>query len=217
MKQGAIFDMDGLLFDTERLYRDSWEVIAQEFGLKHDPAFPKAVCGTSGAHMLEVIHQHYPTVDTKRFAESCIQRVRTITQTNVPVKSGAQEILQFLHTNGVKIAVASSSPKDAIVHHLKLTGLEPYFDAVVSGQDVKHGKPEPDIFLLAADILQLPAQECYVFEDGINGVKAGIAAGCPTVMIPDLTPPTEKCRQQCAGIFPDLLRARDAIADGSLL
>lgn len=216
MRAGAIFDMDGLLFDTERLYQDSWEVMAHEFGLIHDPDFPKAVCGTSGVHMHEVIHSYYPTVDAAAFAQGCIDRVDHITQTAVPVKNGAQEILQFFHENGVKIAVASSSPKDTIEHHLELTGLKQYFDAVVSGQDVTHGKPKPDIFLLAADMLQLSPQDCYVFEDGINGVKAGIAAGCATVMIPDLTPPTQLCEQHCVGIFRNLSEAKREIAQNKL-
>ena len=69
MKQGAIFDMDGLLFDTERMYRDSWKQSAQQFGLVHNPDFPRAVCGSSGAHMREIILQYYPQVDAKAFAE----------------------------------------------------------------------------------------------------------------------------------------------------
>lgn len=72
MKQGAIFDMDGLLLDTERMYRDSWKQSAQQFGLVHNPDFPRAVCGSNGAHMREIISQYYPQVDAKAFADDCI-------------------------------------------------------------------------------------------------------------------------------------------------
>ena len=74
----------------------------------------------------------------------------------------------------------------------------------MSGEQVEHGKPFPDIFLLAAQKLNLQAQDCYVFEDGINGVRAGIQAGCSTIMVPDLVPPTKELYEQCTGIYPSL-------------
>ena len=98
-----------------------------------------------------------------------------------------------------------------VEHNLELAGIAQYFDVVVSGQEVVYGKPEPDIFLLAAERLGLSPMDCYVFEDGINGVKAGLAAGCTTIMIPDLTPPTEELKHACAGIYSSLLEAKDAM------
>ena len=91
----------------------------------------------------------------------------------------------------MSIAVASSSGRDRILSNLRATGLERFFDAVVSGQQVERGKPEPDIFLLAAKEIGCPPEDCYVFEDSLNGVRAGMAAGCTTVMVPDLVPPPE--------------------------
>ena len=212
MKQGAIFDMDGLLFDTERLYRESWVAMAEQFGQTPDPAFPPAVCGTSGAHMLEVIRQYYPAVDAQAFARGCIARVDDLLAHSVPEKPGVHEILQFFRENGVRIAVASSSARGRIIDNLRHAGVEGYFDAVASGEDVVHGKPAPDIFLLAAKLLGCAPADCYVFEDGINGVRAGLAAGCTTVMIPDLTPPPDELRDACAGVFDSLAEACAAIA-----
>ena len=105
MKQGAIFDMDGLLLDTERMYRDSWKQSAQQFGLVHNPDFPRAVCGSNGAHMREIISQYYPQVDAKAFADDCILRVERELETHVPEKAGVREILQYFKQCGVKIAV----------------------------------------------------------------------------------------------------------------
>ena len=90
--------------------------------------------------------------------------------------------------------------------------MEAYFDAVVSGEDVTHGKPAPDIFLLAANRLGCNPADCYVFEDGINGVRAGLAAGCTTIMVPDTVLPTDEVRAACAGVFASLDEAREAIA-----
>ena len=190
--KGAIFDMDGLLLDTERLYRESWVALAAEFGQTPDPVFPSAVSGSNGEGMLEIIRRHYPAVDAQAFMESCIARVEGILdRQGAPVKPGARELLAFFQTQGFKIAVASSSGGARILANLRQTGLDGFFSAVVSGQEVERGKPEPDIFLLAAERIGCPPELCYVFEDGINGVRAGMAAGCVTVMVPDQVPPPE--------------------------
>ena len=216
MKQGAIFDMDGLLFDTERMYRDSWKQSAQQFGLVHNPDFPRAVCGSSGAHMREIISQYYPQIDAKAFADDCILRVERELETHVPEKTGVRDILQYFKQHGVRVAVASSSKRATVLHNLKQADILSYFDAVVSGDQVTHGKPAPDIFLLAAQQIGCEPENCYVFEDGTNGIRAGAAAGCTTIMIPDLTQPNEQLEQLCAGIYPNLSDAMNAIADNEI-
>ncbi|MBQ8053584.1 MAG: HAD family phosphatase [Lachnospiraceae bacterium] len=204
MLSGAIFDMDGLMFDTERVYRDTWVRLADLYGVPHNPEFPKAVCGTSGSHMVEVIHSYYPQVDAQRFCDDCLRLVDESLQEEVPVKKGLYEILEGMKRRGVKMAVASSSLPDLIRRNLSNAGVYDYFDAVISGTEVAHGKPAPDIFLLAAERIGLPASQCYVFEDGRNGIYAGVAAGCRTIMIPDLTEPDEEIRRICYGIYEDL-------------
>lgn len=216
MKQGAIFDMDGLLFDTERMYRDSWKQSAQQFGLVHNPDFPRTVCGSSGAHMREIILQYYPQVDAKAFADDCILRVERELETHVPEKTGVRDILQYFKQHGVRVAVASSSKRATVLHNLKQADILSYFDAVVSGDQVTHGKPAPDIFLLAAQRIGCEPENCYVFEDGTNGIRAGAAAGCTTIMIPDLTPPNAQLEQLCAGIYPSLSDAMNAIAGNEI-
>lgn len=216
MKQGAIFDMDGLLFDTERMYRDSWKQSAQQFDLVHNPDFPRAVCGSSGTHMREIILQYYPQVDAKAFADDCILRVERELETHVPEKTGVRDILQYFKQHGVRVAVASSSKRATVLHNLKQADILSYFDAVVSGDQVTHGKPAPDIFLLAAQQIGCEPENCYVFEDGTNGIRAGAAAGCTTIMIPDLTPPNAQLEQLCAGIYPSLSDAMNAIAGNEI-
>lgn len=216
MKQGAIFDMDGLLFDTERMYRDSWKQSAQQFGLVHNPDFPRAVCGSSGAHMREIILQYYPQVDAKAFADDCILRVERELETHVPEKTGVRDILQYFKQHGVRVAVASSSKRATVLHNLKQADILSYFDAVVSGDQVTHGKPAPDIFLLAAQQIGCEPENCYVFEDGTNGIRAGATAGCTTIMIPDLTPPNAQLEQLCAGIYSSLSDAMNAIAGNEI-
>lgn len=216
MKKGAIFDMDGLLFDTERIFRDSWTAMAQRFGQVPDPRFPAAVAGTSGEGMRDVIRRYYPAVDPYAFQSGCIAHAAELLRQDLPEKPGIRQILAFFQSQGTRLAVASSSGREMILDNLRRAGIDACFDAVVSGDQVSRGKPEPDIFLLAARQLDCPPEDCYVFEDGINGARAGIAAGCATVMIPDLFPPTEDLRTGCAGIFSSLLEAKEAIAAGRL-
>ena len=216
MKKGAIFDMDGLLFDTERLYRDSWTIRAAELGLDPDPEFPKAVCGSSGELMLDIIRQYYPDIDPEVLRDACIDRVNKCLKVAVPEKPGIHEMLSFMKENGVRIAVASSSPMETIQSNLERTGILSFFDVITSGQEVEKGKPEPDIFLLAAQRLELEPEDCYVFEDGSNGIHAGAAAGCTTVMIPDLTEPNEELKDLTAGIYDSLMEAKEAIIRGEI-
>lgn len=212
MLKGAIFDMDGLMFDTERIYRDTWVLLAGVYKVPHDPAFPKAVCGTSGDHMLEVIRSYYPTADAEAFRDDCLRIVDETVQKEVPVKKGLFTILEGLKACGVKMAVASSSKPDLIRRNLKNAGVDQFFDAVVSGTEIEHGKPAPDIFLLAAKEIGIAPEECYVFEDSINGIRAGVAAGCRSYMIPDLTEPTDEMREICSGIYEDLDAAWQVIS-----
>ena len=216
MKRGAIFDMDGLLTDTEKFYSQSWRETARFFGQDWVDGFDKFVAGTNGEKMLEVIHSHFPNVDARTFMDYCIANEKRLVKDELREMPGASDIVRFFRERGVKTAVASSSAIDAIRGNLSRLGMLELFDAVISGQEVAHGKPAPDIFLLAAKKINLAPEDCYVFEDGINGCVAGIAAGCATVMIPDLFQPTEELQQKCAGIFGSLTAAKNAIINGLL-
>ncbi len=196
--------MDGLLFDTESLYRKGWTLAAADFGQEDCEEFKDAVCGTSGKIMEGVVHKYYPEVDVNAFIDYCLNFVHESLKVEVPQKDGVKDILEYGRRHNLKMAVASSSPKELIERNLKMTGLTDYFDALVSGQEVAKGKPEPDIFLLAASQLGLDPTDCYVFEDGFNGIHAGHRAGCKVIMIPDQNLPTEEIKKLCHGIFRNL-------------
>ena len=216
MKKGAIFDMDGLLFDTERIYRESWEKLAPEFGQEPNPDFPSAVAGTSGERMYQVVYQYYPSIDAEKFISQVTKRVAELVSQSVPEKPGMYELLEYFYKKGTKMAVASSSRQEIVQNNLNKANAVHYFDAVVSGNEVVHSKPAPDIFLLAAKRIGCAPSDCYVFEDGINGARAGIAAGCTTVMVPDLTPPTEDLKANCACICRSLHEVKERVIAGLL-
>ncbi|MCI8566337.1 MAG: HAD family phosphatase [Oscillibacter sp.] len=216
MKKGAIFDMDGLLFDTEKYYQESWVTLAGEFGVEHKPEFLKAVSGTSKESMFEVIRSFYPTIDVQEFVRRCLEMVEKRTQVSIDEKPGLHEILTFFRENGVRMAIGSSSTRAVIENNLRTAGITDYFDCIVSGQEIKRGKPDPEIFLLAAKGLGLSAEDCYVFEDAVNGIRAGAAAGCAAVMIPDLAEPTQEIYRISAGVYESLNQALLALRRGEI-
>lgn len=213
--KGAIFDMDGLLLDTERLYQESWVEMAKQFGQTPVPAFPTAVSGSSGEGMRQIIRRYYPEVDAYAFQAGCIARVDSILdEQGPPVKPGARELLDYFRAQGIQTAVASSSGQERILSNLRMAELDGFFYAVISGQQVERGKPEPDIFLLAAKEISCAPEACYVFEDSVNGVRAGMAAGCTTVMVPDLVPPPKGLA--VSRVCASLLEAKALIEAGAL-
>ena len=209
--RGAIFDMDGLLIDSETIWQDEWHNIARERGVTLPDDFPSQMCGTGGARTREVVRRNYGVDDPEPIMRECSARVHRRQEHGVPLMPGVRVILDGLRAKGCRIAVASSSPMDMIERNLRFHGIEACFDALVSGLEAAHGKPEPDVFLLAAERIGVPPEQCWVFEDGTVGVEAGWRAGCRTVMIPDQVAPTPRAREMCWGIFPSLDAAWEAI------
>lgn len=133
--KGAIFDMDGLLFDTENIYQETWNELAAENGVTLGADFVGDICGTSGAHMCRVIEKHYGVADGSIIMEECMKWVRQKLKVYVPKKPGAEWIVKAFHDKGMRLAVASSSYPEQIESNLKLAGMREYFDAVVSGKE----------------------------------------------------------------------------------
>lgn len=205
--------MDGLLFDTEKIFQQTWNEIAQERKVHLPEDFVMAISGTNGCYMCSVIEKYYKVSDGRKIRDACMERVQKKLEVNVPKKPGVNEILQYFKENKVHLAVASSSSKKQIEGNLKRAGIKSYFEAIVSGTEVENGKPAPDIFLLAAEKIGCRPEECYVFEDSLNGIRAGHAAGCKAVMIPDLIAPTEEMYKLSSGIYETLVEARNKIEE----
>lgn len=200
---GVIFDMDGLLFDTEKVYQEIWHTIAHERGIVLADTFIKDITGTNGNRMCRLIEKYYGVADGNEIINECMQRVFDALAVYVPKKPGVDEFLKYLKEKNIKIAVASSSSKEQIIRNLKNTETYSYFDAIVSGAEVLNGKPAPDIFILAAKRIGCTPENCYVFEDSENGIRAGKAAGCKAIMIPDMLEPSEEMKEISSGIYTD--------------
>lgn len=192
--KAVIFDMDGVLFDTERIAVQSWEKAGLELGVSGMGAIVPNVLGftreSSEAVVKEKIGADFPY---DAFRTRVHDHSFAYFDTNgVPVKDGVEEALVWLRENGYKTAVATSTRRESAMHHFVQTGLVGYFDDFVCGGEVTRGKPAPDTFLLAAEKLKIAPERCVVVEDSPNGLKAAKAAGTIPVMVPDLVAPNAK-------------------------
>lgn len=180
----VIFDMDGTLLDTQSVFVHVWDRAGQEQGFENMGRCIPDVCGTNDEGWRAYLKTNFPTLDVDRFRVDA-QRY-TDEMMVVRYKDGAKELLDFLKSKGVKLALASGSSHKSISHHLNEVGATHYFDVVVGGMDVKNGKPAPDIFLLAAEKLGEAPENCIVVEDSANGIKGAAAAGMRCIGIPDV-------------------------------
>lgn len=204
--KGILFDMDGVVLDTEKLYTRFWVEAGQSLGfpMTHEMGLGlRSLNGKAGAKRLKTYLGE--SADYEKIRQIRIQRMNDyIRQNGVETKAGIEELLRFLKTHGIRTAIASSSPLERIENYLSQTGLIGYFDELVSGQMVEKGKPEPDIYYLAAKKLNLNPSECVVIEDSPTGVKAGFEAGAVPVMVPDLDRPDERTKGILYAVAEDM-------------
>ena len=193
--KAVIFDKDGTLFDTERVFMRAWRLAADELSVP-DIATTSRECTGKTLHDIGIYWAaKYPDIP---FDDYITRRQyhfgKIIQEEGLPMKAGTMEILAYLKEKGIKIALATSSTYEEASHHLNLSGIMPYFDAIVTSDMVKRGKPHPEPYLLAAEKLGVDPLYCIGVEDSINGVKSIHAAGMRAVMIPDMIPPTDEVR-----------------------
>ncbi len=189
----VIFDMDGTLFDTQRIFIPAWDSIGESLGIKNMGRHIPAVCGMNKEGGNAYLREHFPGIDTEAFRKAEAEYV----EKNLVVRfmPGAPQLLKFLKDNGIKTALATGTSRKSTEHHLKETGISGYFDAMVCGGEVKNGKPAPDIYLTAAKLIGESPQNCFVLEDSFNGIKAGYSAGMKCIGVPDVVPFTEEDRK----------------------
>ena len=218
MINGVIFDMDGLMFDTERMWATFWEPALAALGLEYKEGLAEAERGTAGETSRNIVRQFYgEDCDANAIIDSLHRVADEEFQKPVPKKPGLDELLAWLDANHIPMAVASSSRVHVIEGNLNNWGLTHYFKALVSGQQVKHSKPDPEIFLTAAKALGTTPAETLVLEDSYNGVRAGARGGFVTVMVPDLAPADDEMRRLYTAECKDLHEVKKMLEEGKLL
>ena len=190
--KGVISDMDGVILDSEKLYVRFWCEAGQFYGFPFERKHALGIRSMARPFAIERLQGwfgdsfDYDTVRNKR-----IELMNAYVEKHgIEAKPDAEKLLSYLKEKGIAVALATATPKDRAEEYLRRVGLLQYFDEVVSARMVKNGKPAPDIYLFVAEKLGLKPEECMALEDSQNGIRSANAAGCKTVMVPDLDGPT---------------------------
>lgn len=211
--KGVLFDMDGIVLDTEKLYIRFWQEAAQALGYPmtfEQGLGMRSLNRKAGERQLKAYlgeEVDYEEVRSKR-----IEMMNAyIEEHGVELKPGIHELLAFLKEKDIKTAIATSSPLDRTKKYLSQVGLVNAFDELVSGHMVEKGKPEPDIYIYAASKLGLEPEECLVLEDSPTGIKAAFGAGCIPVMVPDQDEPDEEVRKILYAVAENLVAVKELL------
>lgn len=205
--KAVLFDMDGLMVDTESLATEAFIHSAKKQGYDMTKEETLLVLGFTTKSIYEFWENYFKNSDVsgKQLVDDHYKYIENILFTTGPRKMPyIEELLKYLKESNYKVAVASSSNMNHIINNIEKTELKKYIDEFASGAEVENGKPAPDVFLLAAERLGVKPEECLVLEDSKAGVIAGSSAGAKVIMVPDMFKPDEECKERTYRIVGNL-------------
>ena len=205
-KKAVIFDMDGVIFDTERVYLEIWQSVFEKYGYKMTKELYITVMGTGRKNVIKTFLENFgdDLPIEKMYEEKDNQLFYIIENQEIPLKKGVKELFSMLKEKNYKIALATSAKRDRVEKQIKDKWLKESFDAIVCGDDVEKGKPSPDIFLKAAKEIDVEAKDCFVVEDSPAGIKAAFSGGMKGIHVEDLKVADEDILKYCQKSFKDL-------------
>jgi HAD superfamily hydrolase (TIGR01509 family) len=199
--RAAIFDMDGTLLDTERLYLRAIGEACSAMQLRADEDFFLQMLGTPWSNCYALMERRFGERFVRaRFDPLFDARFAALTRDGVPVKPGVRELLAYLQSRATPMAVATSTSGEIARRHLERAGLLNYFAVQITADMVKEAKPAPETFLKAAEQLDIASRYCLALEDSPAGVQSAAASGTMTIMVPDLAPATATERSLCVAV-----------------
>lgn len=212
--KAVLFDMDGVIFDTESLYLDAWTKVFNKYGYTLTRDIYISVMGTGRQNViktfLNVYGQDLPVLEMYKEKDKIL--AQAIEKGQISIKTGVNDILNFLKENEYKIALATSAKKERVDKQLKAAKFEEVFDAIVCGDEVKNSKPDPEIFLKAAEKLSINPENCLVIEDSSAGVKAAYNAKIICMHVEDLKKADEEILKYCHKSFKNLLEIKSYLS-----
>lgn len=214
-----IFDMDGLMFDTAKVFIAAWDYAGEKIGIGKAGYMVYKTLGMNIAASYNIWKEEfgdkYSQTELKKYTKEFLMKYYD--ENTVPVKYGLYVLLDYLRNINCKMIVASSSPRWEVEKHLKNAGVSDYFVDIVCGDMIENSKPAPDIYLKACEILEAAPGDCFALEDSKNGLLAAYRAGCKPIMIPDLWQPDEEIMQILAAKYDNLEQVKLAIENGEFL
>ena len=213
MVKAVVFDMDGVIFDTERAVIEVWQEVAAKHGIPDIEEFCTDCIGlTAVATKQKFIERYGNKYSYDELRQEKTGKVKErFSRGEIDVKPGVEAILSSLKSKNIKIALASSTREEAVREELSLMGLIHYFDEIVTGDKVEKSKPAPDIFIAACEKLGVNPKDAVGIEDSFNGIRSSHDAGLYTIMVPDLLQPTDEIRSLANVVVKDLFEALDII------
>ena len=204
--EAVLFDMDGVIFYTERVYLEHWIKIFEKYGYEMKKEIYVSVMGRGRENVmktfLEIYGESLPIIQMYKEKDELL--VQAIEDGQVPMKPGAKEILNLLKENNIKIGLATSAKRDRMMMQLKMGKIENEFDAIVCGEDITNSKPDPEIFLKAAKKLSVNPENCVGVEDSPSGIKAAYSAEMMALHVEDLKKADDEILKHCHKNFKNL-------------
>ena len=203
--KAIIFDMDGVILDSESISDRTWAITQKEMGVTTDKDYINMCRGTNHNDTLQILRDVFGAdFDAEKYMQRCVDLFHQIEDTEgIPLMPYAKEILEYLAPRYI-LALASSTNGRAVKRQLTNTGVIDYFKTRTTGDQVVHSKPDPEIYLIACRSLGLEPAECVAVEDSPNGIRSAYAAGMPVIMVPDKIAPTPEIEALCWKICPTL-------------
>ena len=209
--KAAVFDMDGVIFDSERLKMNCWIQIAAREGIPDIEATFQKCLGINFEGnrqvFLETYGEDFDFMDFRK--KSAVLYHQLADDGRLPKKPGIEELLSFLKENGIKIGVASSTREELVRQQIMDGGLAEYFDVILGGDNVKKGKPDPEIYIKACALLDTAPEEAFAIEDSFNGVRSGYSARMDVIMVPDLVASNKDITRLCLCVQENLYQVID--------
>lgn len=215
MITAVIFDMDGLMIDSERFTFEGYKHVLAKHNLTLSLEAYKTLLGKPVKAVYELFHKDYgDDFDVEETIKAVHQYMADLFENEgVPLKEGLIELLKYLKENDYKTIVATSSQRHRVDHILELSGLQKYFDDSICGDEVTKGKPDPEVFLKSCQKLGITPDEALVLEDSESGINAAYSAGIKVICIPDLKYPDHKFAIMTNKIMDNLSNVRDYLAN----